>query len=51
MGNLEGFRLLEFLREKEEEDEEGEGEEEGENAYLGSFFFDPEDINTRTPMS
>ena len=31
MGNMEGFRLLGILREKE-------------NAYLGSFFLDPEDV-------
>jgi hypothetical protein len=31
LGNLEEVRLLAFLKEKE-------------NAYLGSFFLDPEDI-------
>ena len=34
LGNLEGVRLLGLLREKE-------------NAYLGSFFLDPEDIKSK----
>ena len=33
LGNLDGVRLLGLLREKE-------------NAYLSSFFLDPEDIKT-----
>ena len=33
LGNTEGVRLLGLLRERE-------------NAYLGSFFFDPEDIKS-----
>jgi len=34
LGNLEGVRLLGLLREKE-------------NAYLGSFFLDPEGIKSK----
>jgi hypothetical protein len=34
LGNLEGVRLLGFLR-------------ENENAYLGSFFLDQEDIKSK----